>query len=171
MSFECTSQIWVRLLLKLTLSWLPRLHFWQFCPPLCSSGGEQLIRALATAEQAEKHNRCDYCLRSRWYLAQKCRLQCPRSRGWSSLRSLRHTKSQRKSVSLLLCRRESNFWLHWRRLCFLTMSQQSQCCFESFSKYICSIEWTWSSVKQIYWKLFGNRHTNSFTKLVSEIEK
>lgn len=92
------SQIWVRLLLKLTLSWLPRLHFWQFRPPLCSSGGEQLIRALATAEQAEKHNHCDYCLRSRWYLAQKCHLQCPRSRGWSSLRSLRHTESQRKSV-------------------------------------------------------------------------
>lgn len=82
-----------------------------------------------------------------------------------------HKVTEKKCVSLLLCRRESNFWLHWRRLCFLTKSQQSKCCFESFSKYICSIEWTWSSVKQIYWKLFGNRHTNSFTKLVSEIEK
>lgn len=158
MSFECTSQIWVRLLLKLTLSWLPRLHFWQFRPPLCSSGGEQLIRALATAEQAEKHNHCDYCLWSRWYLAQKCRLQCPRSRGWSSLRSLRHTESQRKSVCHC-CRRESNFWLQWRRLRLLTKSQQSKCFFESFS-----IEWTWSSVKQIHWKLFVNRHTNTVSQ-------
>lgn len=162
MSFECTSQIWVRLLLKLTLSWLPRLHFWQFRPPLCSSGGEQLIRALATAEQAEKHNHCDYCLRSRWYLAQKCRLQCPRSRGWSSLRSLRHTKSQRKSVCHCCCVDEKvTFGFSGGDLVSWPSLNR---CFESFSKYICSIEWTWSSVKQIHWKLFVNRHTNTVSQ-------